>query len=94
MIYILIRYITTLKECQTIRPVGGLNKFYKRFNPKTEKYDKFGSMPETTHAYSQITGIPVFNHFDRIRIGSNIQDKRMNQKSTDPFRTRTAPSRS
>ena len=40
--------IQILKECRTIPPVGETNKFYKVFNQRTEKYDKYGFMPETT----------------------------------------------
>ena len=40
--------IQILQECRTIPPVGELTKFYKVFNQKTEKYDKYGFMPETT----------------------------------------------
>ena len=66
--------IQMLKECRTIPPVGELNKFYKVFNQRTEKYDKYGFMTEATteidvrkaytHAFNQITEIPVFNQFD------------------------------
>ena len=66
--------IQILKECRTIPPVGEINKFYKVFNQRTEKYDKYGFMSETTteidvrkaytHAFNQITEIPVFNQFD------------------------------
>ena len=66
--------IQILKECRTIPPVGELDKFYRVFNPKTEKYDKYGLLRETTteidvrkaytHAFNQITEIPVFNQFD------------------------------
>ena len=62
------------KECRTLPPVGELNKFYKVLNQKTEKYDKYAFMTETTteidvrkaytHAFNQITEIPVFNQFD------------------------------
>ena len=54
--------------------MGELNKFYKVFNQRTEKYEKYGFMSETTteidvrkaytHAFNQITEIPVFNQFD------------------------------
>ena len=66
--------IQLLKECRTIPPVGEINKFYKVFNQRTEKYEKYGFMSETateidvrkayTHAFNQITEIPVFNQFD------------------------------
>ena len=66
--------IQILKECRTIPPVGETNKFYKVFNQRTEKYDKYAFMTETTteidvrkaytHAFNQITEIPVFNQFD------------------------------
>ena len=66
--------IQILKECRTIPPVGEIDKFYKVFNQKSEKYDKYEFMPETTteidvrkaytHAFNQITEIPVFNQFD------------------------------
>ena len=66
--------IQILKECRTIPQVGELNKFYKVFNQKLEKYVKYGFMPGTTteidvrkaytHAFNQITEIPVFNQFD------------------------------
>ena len=35
-----------LKECRTIPPVGELNTFYKVFNHRTEKYDKYTFMSE------------------------------------------------
>ena len=66
--------IQILKECRTIPPVGELKKFYKVFNQRTEKYERYGFMSETTteidvrkaytHAFNQITEIPVFNQFD------------------------------
>ena len=66
--------IQILRECRTIPPVGELNKFYKVFNQRTEKYERYGFMSETTteidvrkaytHALNQITEIPVFNQFD------------------------------
>ena len=66
--------IQILKECRTIPPVGEINKFYKVFNQRTEKYERYGFMSETTteidvrkaytHAFNQITEIPVFNQFD------------------------------
>ena len=66
--------IQTLKECRTISQVGELNKFYKVFNQRTNKYDNYGFMPDITteidvrkaytHAFNQITEIPVFNQFD------------------------------
>ena len=66
-------YIQILKECRTIPPVGEKNKFYKVFNQKTEKYDRYCFMPEATteihvrktytYAFNQITEIPVFNQF-------------------------------
>ena len=66
--------IQILKECRTIPPVGELSKFYKVFNQRTEKYDKYAFTTETTteidvrkaytHAFNQITEIPVFNQFD------------------------------
>ena len=62
------------KECRTISPVGEINKFYKVFNQRTNKYDTYGFMPDTTteidvrkaytHAFNQIKEIPVFNQFD------------------------------
>ena len=66
--------IQILKECPTIPPVGELNEFYKVFNQKTEKDDKYVFMTDTTtkidvrkaytHAFNQIAEIPVFNQFD------------------------------
>ena len=66
--------IQILKECRTLPPVGELSKFYKVFNQRAEKYEKYGFMSETTteidvrkaytHAFNQITEIPVFNQFD------------------------------
>ena len=54
--------------------MGELNKFYKVFNQRTEKYERYRFMSETTteidvrkaytHAFNQITEIPVFNQFD------------------------------
>ena len=62
------------KECRTISPAGEIYKFYKVFNQRTNKYDKYGFMPDTTteidvrraytHAFNQIKEIPVFNQFD------------------------------
>ena len=36
------------KECRTISPAGEINKFYKVFNQRTNTYDKYGFMPDTT----------------------------------------------
>ena len=54
--------------------MGEINKFYKVFNQRTEKYDKYAFMTETTteidvrkaytHAFNQITEIPVLYKFD------------------------------
>ena len=62
------------KECRTISPAGEINKFYKVFNQRTNTYDKYGFMPDTTteidvrkaytHSFNQIKEIPVFNQFD------------------------------
>ena len=66
--------IQILKECRTIPQVGELNKFYKVFNQRTNKHDNYAFMPDAateidvrkayTHAFNQITEIPVFNQFD------------------------------
>ena len=66
--------IQILKECRTIPQVGEPNKFYKVFNQRTNKHDNYGFMPDATteidvrkaytHAFNQITEIPVFNQFD------------------------------
>ena len=62
--------IQTLKECRTIPPVGEINRFYKVFNQRSEKCDKYGFMSEIdvrkayTHAFNEITEIPVFNQLD------------------------------
>ena len=66
--------IQILKECRTIPQVGEINKFYKVFNQRTNKHDNYGFMPDATteidvrkaytHAFNQITEIPVFNQFD------------------------------
>ena len=62
------------KECRTISPAGEISKFYKVFNQRTNKYDKYGFMPDTTteidvgkaytHSFNQIKEITVFNQFD------------------------------
>ena len=41
--------IQILKECRTIPPVGEINKFYKVFNQRTEKYDKYGNYAGNNH---------------------------------------------
>ena len=62
------------EECRTISPAGEINKFYKVFNQRTNKYDRYGFMPDTTteidvrkaytHSFNQIKEIPVCNQFD------------------------------
>ena len=56
------------------KTAGGRTKFYKVFNHRTEKYDNYVFMTDTTtgkdlrkactDAFNQIIEIPVFNQFD------------------------------
>ena len=62
------------KECRTIAPTGCLNRYYYQYNPHTDKHDKMVILPDVcveidvrkayTHAFTQITKVPVFTQFD------------------------------
>ena len=62
------------KECRTIAPTGCLNRYCYQYNPHTDKHDKMVILPDVcveidirkayTHAFTQITKVPVFTQFD------------------------------
>ena len=58
------------KECKTVNPVGEINKYYHKYSVQSEEFDKYFFTTEScveidvrkafTHAFSQMTEIPVF----------------------------------
>ena len=63
----------TLK-CKTVNPVGEINKYYYRYSVQRGEFDKYFFTTEScveidvrkafTHAFNQMTEIPVFAQFD------------------------------
>ena len=62
------------KECKTINPSGEINKYYYRYSVQRQEFDKYFFTTEAcveidvrkafTHAFNQMTEIPVFTQFD------------------------------
>ena len=62
------------KECKTVNPVGEINKYCYRYSVQREEFDKYVFTTEScveidvrkafTHAFNQMTEIPVFTQFD------------------------------
>ena len=62
------------KECKTITPAGEINKHYHKYSVQREEFDKYFFTTEScveidvrkafTHAFNQMTEIPVFTQFD------------------------------
>ena len=66
--------VQIFKECKTITPTGEINKHYHKYSVQREEFDKYFFTTEScveidvrkafTHAFNQITEIPVFTQFD------------------------------
>ena len=66
--------VQIFKECKTITPIGEINKHYHKYSVQREEFDKYFFTTEScveidvrkafTHAFNQMTEIPVFTQFD------------------------------
>ena len=62
------------KECKTINPLGEINFYYHKYSVQRDVFDKYFFTTEScveidvrkafTHAFNQMTEIPVFTQFD------------------------------